>query len=674
MFSDEEVYQKIFFVCKERLDNEEKPVRENLVMALDKTLCKIKEGKLSPATFPVLIAKDLNREDLLPLAYELAAVCAFFHTSADLVDDVQDDSKENPVINKVGKAQAINISNKLLFISQQLILKLRINKKKKLELLNLFNQSGNIMSTGQFFDLAYTNKLPEQSESLINEIELIAERKVGAEFSCFLSCFIVAIGGSPETYYNLGIYYGALAQVVTDYYDILCNPFSDDISVLKCSLPIYSFCKNPEFAEEARLALAGKNDLIKKQFEIKRILSKVKAEKDLKRYFDVCKSNVDKMLEDLPNSILLREKIYDTYQYCTGIIAGLEELKGYMKDANSRSTLIDNIDTDLDKARIMALEHVTTDSLFRDTWEIQRWGFLDEPLLLGNLFTPALILETLLETNVNIDATLKYLLSLKGEKGWHYYTNTTKIPTDTDDLGQLLSLVGKIKDFKSYSLFHVPLKLLELNIEASGKCPTWIFDQDLFQQEDIEKKWFGNECIAVMSNLYHGLYQFDKEKYKELILKGISYILSKFDKSQNGWVGTHYKEYFTFYQVSRLLNTVNIKHKFMELAKNKILKEQRLDGSWNSSPQDTTFALLGLLTFNDIDPLVIKSGLIFLKDSQKYDGGWDGEDLFICPGIEGRYVYYKNSKVTTSFCLRAIIQGKNKLKNPGIKKLKAAVI
>src|SRR4029078_6286561 len=113
-----------------------------------------------------------------------------------------------------------------------------------------------------------------------------------------------------------------------------------------------------------------------------------------------------------------------------------------------------------------------------DTWEMQRWGFLDEPRLTGNIFTPALIIETLLDADEDIYNTLDYILSQQREKGWHYYSNTDKIPLDADDLGQLLNLAGRTRYFKSSELFKLPLKLLELNLEDSGRCPTWIADQD----------------------------------------------------------------------------------------------------------------------------------------------------------------------------------------------------
>jgi hypothetical protein len=308
----------------------------------------------------------------------------------------------------------------------------------------------------------------------------------------------------------------------------------------------------------------------------------------------------------------------------------------------------------------MALDYLESGNNYEDTWEIQRWGFLGEKKLIADIFPPALILETLAEIGVDIIPSLNYILGKKGEKGWHYYSNTEKIPMDTDDLGQLLNLVSRTRHL-TVDLFSLPLKILELNIEESGKCPTWLVDYDKFHKTDIEEVWFGNECPGVMANLYYGLFLYDREKYRSKILKGIHYIISKFDYSTNSWNGTHYTNDYTFYLVARLINAFKLEIEVLNLAKEKVLTEQKLNGSWNNSSQDTAACLLALLTFPEIDYLSLKTAMIYLNDSQKYDGSWEAEDLFICPGRDGRMDHYKHAKVSSSFSLRAMFQGQKKL-------------
>ncbi len=664
MEADLNTYNILFSSCLNKLENfvTHVQIRENLILALEKTLGKVKEGTLSPAMFPVFLARDLKLENQ-EIAYDLAVICAFFHTAADLTDDIEDEAENNLLINKVGKSQAINLANNLLFISQQLIADLQINDQNKLALLKMFLNCGNIMCNGQFNDIALTNNSNNENTT-IKEISLINEQKAGAEFACFVAALPVALGIEPDNYYKLGACFGPLAQVFSDYIDIWGKRFSDDLMVLKNSLPVFAACNDPVYRDEARIFLAGKNDLIDKQFMLKRVLVKTIAVEEFENYLNLCKSKINELLKDLPELTITKKEIQKLISDSEIMVGTLFELRKSEAKEPVKQILT------FDRSVNMTLDYLKTDNYFEDTWEVQRWGFLDEPKLTGNIFPPALIIETLLDAEADVEALLIFLLSLKQKKGWHYFSNSFKIPTDTDDLGQLLNLVGRTGAFKNFNLFKVPLKLLELNLEDSGKCPTWLADQDRFQKEEVEKTWFGNDCVGVMANLYYGLSLYSREGYKEKILKGIHYIISNFDYSNNCWNGSYYTNYYTFYLVSRLINAFNLEIECLELAKTKLLKEQKLNGSWNNSPQDTASVLLGLLSFPDIDPLILKTAMIFIQDTQKYDGSWEGEDLFICPGKDGRFTYYKNSKVTASLCLRALLRGRKKLNESEKKKVK----
>jgi geranylgeranyl pyrophosphate synthase len=660
-----EIYEKIFAGCFGKLEKFEKnnQIRDCLKLALDKTLVKVRQGKISPAIFPLLIARDLGK-DYLSLAYQMSEICAFFHTAADLTDDIEDDDENNPLINKVGKSQAINLANKLLFISQQLIMDLKISEKSKLDLVRLFSESGSIMSTGQFFDIFLTNNFNNEKLQ-IEDIALISERKSGTEIACFFSCLPLALGIEPENFYNLGFYCGALMQVHSDYMDIYGTPLSEDLIILKSSMPIFAAHNDLSFSEEVKTLLSGKNDLVEKQFILKRVLARTKAVEEFEKYFHLCQEKIRNNLNNLPELPLIKKKIEYILNLCNNLILTLYDLRRIDKLKPIIPTF------SFDKSIAMALDNLKSDNHFEDVWEMQRWGFLGENRLTGNIFTPALIIETLLDAGIDVYDTLNYILSQKGEKGWHYYSNTDKIPLDADDLGQLLNLAGRTRHFKSTELFKLPLKLLELNLEDSGRCPTWLADQDKFQKEEVEISWFGNECAGVMANLYYGLFLFDREKYRDKILKGIHYIISKFDPSTNSWPLKHYPNHYPFYLVSRLINALNLDIASLNLAKEQMLKTQKLNGSWNNSPQDTAFVLLGLLTFKGTDPQVIKSAMIYLQDTQKYDGSWEAEDLFVCPGKDERVTFYRNPKVTGSFCLRALLQGQNKLNSTTIKQKEA---
>ncbi|MFN8672887.1 MAG: polyprenyl synthetase family protein [Candidatus Sericytochromatia bacterium] len=653
-YSLNEIYEKILTSSLEKLDIfcEDKYVKEAVSLALDKTLNKIKEGKLSPAIFPVLLEQDLNLNKT-DLAINLSVICAYFHTSADLADDIEDDSKNNAVINKYGKAQAINIVNKLMFLFQKNINALDIEDKNKISLSNFFSKCGNTMSNGQFYDLAMSNRVSfpfGEKQMEINDIISISKRKSGIELGCFTACLLVSLGKNHELYYNLGSLYGTMAQVFSDYVDIWSGIKSDDILELKNSLPIFASYHDDVLSKKMRVLLAGKNDIPSKQFIIRRFLSKTRAVEELKIYYEDSKSSIEELFKLLPNLNNFSELTNDLLSNYSELLETLLELRAvidsdYFSDHH-----------DLDSSINIGFEYLTSDKTFKDTWEIQRWGFLEEPILIGNLFTPALVLETLLEFDFDIKSYIEDFMKLKGEYGWCYYSNTQKLPTDSDLLGQLLNVTVRSGEMNKYEiLFNEPLKILQKNIEPSGKCPTWLSDDINHTKDKIENTWFGNECLGVMANLYYGLYLFDKNKYEKIIKNGVDYIEKSFPLDKNLYSkDSYYNYYYMFYSVSRLINALNFNIPSLNKIKDNLLKEQLLNGSWNNSSQDTALVLLGLLSFNDTEKIVMKTASKYLTETQKYDGSWEGEDLFVCPGKDGRTDFYKNAKVTSAFCLRAL--------------------
>lgn len=647
------LYEKILSgsIIKLNMLGEDQEIKDATFLALNKTLNKIKEGKLSPAIFPILINKDLslNKENL---SIELSIICAYFHTAADLADDVEDESKDNPVINKYGFAQAINISNKLIFLYQELILELNIEPKNKLELLSLFSKSGSTMTLGQFYDLALTNRnsyiYNEDFDLKIKNIINISKSKTGTEIGCFFSCLFVALGKNKSPYYELGVVYGSLIQVFSDYFDIWCSSISDDLICLKNSLPIFASINDSSFKNEVKLFLAGKNDTPKTQFVLKRILSKTRAVEELKNFFEdssFALSHICSILKPLKQINTLIDSLLSE---CKVVIKSLDEIR----DVVLVKTFYEHFD--LEKTIQSSIDFINQDSSLKDTWEVQRTCFLDEPILFGNIFTPSLVIETLIELNMDVSEHIKNLISLKGDIGWYYYSNTNKLPTDSDVLGQLLNITSKSK-FKDKSIFSKPLEILEKNIEVSGKCPTWLVDDINHKKSDIEK-WYGNECLGVMSNAYYGLFLFDYKKYQNIIDNGVNYIINSLDSEKLELnKSSYYNYYYTFYLVSRLVNSLKIKSPKLNKIKEKILREQNLNGSWNNSNQDTASILMGLSYFDNVKDIVFRTGAKFLSDSQNYDGSWDSENLFVCPGKRDRLVFYKNTKVTTSICLRALL-------------------
>lgn len=653
------IYEKILFSAISKLNilSEEKTLKNAVFLALSKTLNKIRDGNLSPAIYPIILEKDLKL-DKEELAIELSVICLYFHAAADLADDVQEDTKNNTVINKYGKAQAVNIANKITFIYQDFILKLKIDNRNKLDLISIFSKSGNMMTNGQFYDLAMTNKyyFPYREETTsVNKIVQISKRKSGIEIACFTSCLMIAIGESGSMYYELGNLYGTLNQIFSDYFDIWGQNVSDDLITLKNSLPIYSASRDSRFSDESRLLLSGRSDSHIIQQISKRLLSKTEAIEELDTYFQKTKSGMSDLIEILPPLKDFGLIVNELIENCESFIDILFELRTISENDKFTTNI------DLLPSIDIGLEYVKYGSL-NDTWEIQRFGFLGETRLIGNINGPALVLETFLDFKSDISTQLQDLINLKGQKGWYRYTNTDKIPTDTNVLSQLLRLVARTGNIDKYKhLFSEPLSILEKNIESTGKCPIWLYDSNN-SKESLED-YSINNCLGVMADLYYSLLCYDKEKYMPLISKGLEFISDSLSLEKKDFQeGAYYNFYYTFYAVSRLINAVDFESKNLNSLRVQILREQCINGSWNNSPQDTSLALLGLMTFDNIDHISLKTGAKHIIDFQNYDGSWDPENLFVCPGKSGKMIYYKNAKVTSSLCLRALLSISRKIR------------
>lgn len=651
---NDKIYQKIltqstnklFFLCEDNI------IKDAVILALNKTLNKIKEGKMSPAIFPILLEQDLKLGEE-NLAIELAIICAYFHTAADLADDIEDNSKNNPVINNYGVSQATNVSTYLLFIYQQLILTLNIPEKNKIKLLSHFTKAGSQMSSGQFYDIALTNKFNTyNNDKKIDEqyIIQISKNKSGVEIACFISCLLVALDKPEYSYYELGSLYGTLIQIFSDYMDIWGQVFSDDLIELKTSLPIFSAFNDSYFKELSHILLSGKNNSNERQFILRRYLSQTKALENFKHLSEFTEKNINTLLKSLPRLNNFSNLTNELIKSCDILSKSILEIRNISKN--------DKFKTDLDFNNTInnAINYINPSSNFEDTWEIQRSGFLDEPLLIANIFAPSIINETILELGGNIDNNLEYLMSLKGDKGWYYYSNSDKLPTDSDVLGQLLNIVSRSNNINKYqSLFVEPLEILLNNLDNSGRCPTWLGDESKHFKEDIDKNLYGNSCIGVMANLYYGLALYNKDKYKNIIEKGVNYIVNNiFIQTHDKYSGEYYNNFYKFYLISRLVNHLGLEYDNLNEFKKNIINSQLLNGSWNNSPQDTSFALLALNTYKNIPQIILKSGAKYLIDSQNYDGSWNEEELYVCPNKYAQLTYYKNAKVTTSFCVRAL--------------------
>ncbi len=577
----------------------------------------------------------------------LFAACAYFYTAADLSDDIQDKDPEQPVLQQTSPEQALNIANLLLMMVYKNLGELSLGNTHVQELFQLFTQMGTRMSIGQFWDISTTNattatRLPQE----------IAQYKAGAELAGFMASAPCALGINFTPFYLLGEKLGILLQIMSDYMDIWMVPhaqaLSEDLSVLKNTLPLHTALHDAQWGEDVQIALSGDNSAPKKQFALRRILAQSSAAEALETTLKTLIADIDILYQELPPLPRIQRLTQFYIDQTQQLLQGLKKLK-HITPATAWSPF-----QSPELSLKMTLDYLKFIPDFKDTWEMQRWGFLGEESLCGDIFNSLLVLEALKDQGEDIKAPLLHMLSQRSEYGWHYYSNSLKIPPDSDVLAQVLQLSTEVSPAKRKQWIEPVLPLLFQNIEDSGKCFTWLSHPEMYPREQTEQQWFGNECIAVMANLYYGLACYDEQRYTSVIRRGVDYIITQYNPKTYHWPSACYpSRLYTLYLVARLFQQQSAAFDFKESIEH-VISQQCLNGSWSNSPQETAFALLFLNTCSPSSSLSLKKGLNFILEHQNYDGSWSGEDLFVRPGRDARYEYFQHPKLTTAFCLRAI--------------------
>lgn len=641
--------------CLTHIDSwvQDNNVKYCLKLAFQKSL-KIDQPRPVPPLVSWVLAKDLGHSET-DWAWPLAVACAYFYTAADLLDDIQDHDPQQPVLKQVSPEQAMNISNCLLMGAYRVIGETNLAPNRQLALMQLFTQMGSTMSVGQFWDLEATNQ-PVKGQ----DPEQIARAKAGAEFAGFLTVVPCALGLETHTYHQLGEEVGTLLQILTDYFDIWLVPnqqtLSQDLLVLKNSFPLFWARKDPQLGSQIEQALAGKNNLPAKQFQLRRMLAQTHTMQMFANFLARTQEKLSSLFTSLPALPHIQYLSNSHYEQAVQMVEGLKTLQKITQYKPWQPQ------RDVQGIINMGIDYLQFIPDFRDVWEVQRWGFLGIPIAYGDIFNPLLILEALAACGQNIQQPLLQLLQKTGPLGWHYFSNTQDIPTDTDDLGQILQLAALFPRSETDSLFQIPLQILLNNLDDSGKCPTWLADYQHHQQEKINETWFGNECLAVMANLYYGLACYDEHSFSTQIDKGLSYLVAQYQSALPGWQGVYYvSSFYTSYLVARVLIRQRVEFDFTDLARH-VFNTQLLDGSWQQSPQETAFASLlwlqikGDASLTAAEVRCLQSAQAFLIDMQLFDGSWPGEGLFIRPGKENAYEVFAHDKLTSAYCLRAIQQ------------------
>ena len=316
----------------------------------------------------------------------------------------------------------------------------------------------------------------------------------------------------------------------------------------------------------------------------------------------------------------------------------------------------------------------------------QNEGFVNKKNIhIGDIFQRAILADNLIELNKNVDIDLspivdyelKYLLEqrnpIKHGGGWSYFPTVKEIAPDADDLGQILQLFQKMDFHVEIAKYCLPLINILIhdcrNIKTGG-IETWIIPSNnrtkrqVLQDKFNVEKWGKGPDVDVMANFLYGLALYDYDKFSDIIVSGLIYIINNIE--DNYWNARWYVGWLYPTMVcSRLLALVlkkdlKINRQYQDLAytiQKRIIKEQNNDGGWScdfsssSDPLNTAFALecLNKLSFKSASKEFSKA-INYLKKTQRDSGNWEAIP-FITPRVGS---IYKSEVLTTSYALKVI--------------------
>ena len=290
---------------------------------------------------------------------------------------------------------------------------------------------------------------------------------------------------------------------------------------------------------------------------------------------------------------------------------------------------------------------------------------------IGDVFQRAMITNVLsdLQSNSNIELSeiiydeINYLISkrLKTRSGgWSYYPSCPEISADADDLGEIMQVFIRNKNktlVESYCEKSLNI-LLQERIDKNNGIETWIVPKGNLTKKERQQiyfnttKWGPGPDNEVMANFLYGLALYDKEKYKDQILKSCDYLLNQQDKEGYWRSRWYYGNYYGTYKCLRLFKEMNIQDSKISRAKIYVQKSQNENGGWGignlSDSLNSAFAILCLNSLNEeIPPIAFK----YLHQLQQPNGSWDAVP-FIKPRSNESY---RSSTLTTAIVLKSLV-------------------
>lgn len=291
--------------------------------------------------------------------------------------------------------------------------------------------------------------------------------------------------------------------------------------------------------------------------------------------------------------------------------------------------------------------YLLSDLTFSESWDVQRGGARE---LTAQAFPAGLVVEALAQTGHPMAEPLARIFAQLHASGCRYY-NLPELPPDADDLGLLLRLFGYLPgpaQALARQQLAEPLAQMRASVRPTGEIPVW-FAAEPAGSADSPVIW-GASCAATEINLLLGLLDFDWPEYAELIQASARSVCHRFETYGLG-AALYYVTPYVLWSAVTVLARLRARPIAADLRELLAHIEPTL---WQWVEQESrrphisaqTTAFLALTRPQE-------AWLEILLKSQRHDGSWPAEPLFLIPHGR-RTAWYASRPVTSAFCYLAL--------------------
>ncbi len=301
------------------------------------------------------------------------------------------------------------------------------------------------------------------------------------------------------------------------------------------------------------------------------------------------------------------------------------------------------------------------DPSFREAWDCCRRPGHRLDTVRARAFPISLVAEILIRQGHPMRDTVDEVLATLQTSGYRYYEDRTDaIAPDADDLALALRLAPFATDPAHHRRnLQRPLRWMREHQQPDGQIPVWFRRHDATPPLAEGVILYGSNCATVESNLLLGLIEFDWDGFAPLIIASASNWCRRWLAIGLG-ATEHYTPLYSLWsalELTRALRRCPIPDS-LRLALSEVearlcqrLRREAIEAE--ISPQEAAFLLLASLR---CDALPLEPNWIAaLIKSQRPDGAWEGEGIYIVPGGRGLVTdWFKSRTVTTAFIYHAL--------------------